>query len=171
MKIFLRTWVKITSPRWSHRRDVQWVKNPNHFSADGLRVAPPGRQFPRRKRSPPTITSKTTTSDDRPVNAFGISGVKRRRYPGYDVDVDDGCALIRALDAPDEGDASVETKNRKRRKPFEGRQMGNELSKIRSMMKDKFGDKDDVAFKEDRKRRKSKRVPRASQDGRVVGDA
>ena len=32
--------------------------------------------------------------------------------------------------------------------------MGNELSKIRSMMKDKFGEKDDVAFKEDRKRRK-----------------
>ena len=87
-------------------------------------------------------------ADDARANAFGISGDYEECYPGYDVDVDDvggfdkRAALIDGED--DEARKKREHKDFARKKRAEG----NEFSKIRSMMKEKFGDKDDGAFED-----------------------
>lgn len=125
------------------------------FFGDGLAGGEASAPAPKAKTIAADDYVEDDDADDRPVNAFGISGDYNECYPGYDVDVDDTGGFDKRRNAKDGGDAEggdeeSEKKEALRRK----RQMGNELSKIRSMMKDKFGEKDDVAFKEDRKRRK-----------------
>jgi IK cytokine len=48
------------------------------------------------------------------------------------------------------------------------RQLGNEFSKIRALVKDKFGEKDDVAFKDESKKSKAPKqtAPAASKEKR-----
>ena len=125
------------------------------FFGDGLAGGEASAPAPKAKTIAADDYVEDDDADDRPVNAFGISGGYDECYPGYDVDVDDTGGFDKRRNAKDEGDAEGGDKESEKKEALRRkRQMGNELSKIRSMMKDKFGDKDDVAFKEDRKRRK-----------------
>jgi len=93
---------------------------------------------------------------DRPTNAFGEFGDYGGDYGDYDVDYGmGGFNKHRGGDDPAAA-AEAEKKEALRKK----RQLGNEFSKIRSMMKEQFGDKDDVAFESEKK--SSKRAKKSN---------
>ena len=79
---------------------------------------------------------------DRPTNAFGAFGDYAGDYGNYDVDYGMG-GFDKRRDGDDPASAAEAEKKEALRKK---RQLGNELHKIRSMMKEQFGEKDDVAF-------------------------
>jgi IK cytokine len=102
--------------------------------------------------------------EDRPVNAFASFGDYDECYPGYDVDVDDTSGFNKRGDkdnADGEGASEEAAKKDALRKK---RQLGNEFSKIRALVKDKFGEKNDVAFKDD-----SKKIKTAKQTATAPG--
>lgn len=106
--------------------------------------------------------------EDRPVNAFASFGDYDECYPGYDVDMDDTGGFDKRGDegnADGEGASEEAAKKDALRKK---RQLGNEFSKIRALVKDKFGEKDDVAFKDESKKSKAPKqtAPAASKEKR-----
>ena len=105
--------------------------------------------------------------DDARANAFGVSGDYDECYPGYDVDVDDVGTFDKKLHREDE-DEDAKTARERKESIRKKRAEGNEFSKIRSMMKDKFGGKNDVAFEE--KQKPTKTAPAPAQSKRQ-GDA
>lgn len=95
-------------------------------------------------------------NDDRHTNAFGAFGDYGGDYGDYDVDYGmSGFDKRRGGDDPAAA-AEAEKKEALRKK----RQLGNEFNKIRSMMKEQFGDKNDVAFEGENK--SSKRAKKSN---------
>ena len=97
------------------------------------------------------------------ANAFGVSGDYDECYPGYDVDLDD----VGAFDKRQMRDEDEDAKAKREREDVarKKRAEGNEFSKIRSMMKEKFGGKNDAAFETETKKQKStKQAPKREGD-------
>ena len=92
--------------------------------------------------------------DDRPTNAFGVFGDYDECYPGYDDEMDNA---QRPFDRKGQGEAGDDKDRERKDQLRKKRQIGNEFSKIRSMMTEKFGGKDDVAFEGEKKSKKAKK--------------
>jgi len=92
--------------------------------------------------------------DDRPANAFGVFGDYDECYPGYDDEMDNA---QRPFDKKGQGEAGDDKDRERKDQIRKKRQIGNEFSKIRSMMTEKFGGKDDIAFEGEKKSKKAKK--------------